>query len=177
LTRASKCLGIKFHTTRSGVDERPYQYQAYSLGLIDELLLEAIEKLDEERAKYDGKTEWELDRILEDKANKSRQQFFRKYGRPPEGFEGEYELFNEVINFDKIDPLAVLTADEQARIDRLVALRGEIEVRKGLIESVLARYAAASVLSIDGDSNMENVDEGGISGVEGDRSGSDLATG
>jgi hypothetical protein len=178
LTRASKCLGIKFHTTRSGVDERPYQYQAYSLGLIDELLLEAIEKLDEERAKYDGKTEWELDRILEDKANKSRQQFFRKYGRPPEGFEGEYELFNEVINFDKVDPLAVLTADEQARIDRLVTLRREVEVRKGLLESVLTRYATAtSVLSISDDSDMENVDGGGIFGVEGDRSGADLATG
>jgi hypothetical protein len=92
LTRAAKCLGVKFHVTRAGSGDRLYQYQAYSLGLIDDLLLEVMEKLDLERAKYDGMTESELDQIVEAKANKSRQQFFRKYGRPPEGFEGEYEF-------------------------------------------------------------------------------------
>jgi hypothetical protein len=47
-----------------------------------------------------------------------------------------------------------------------------------LLESVLARYAAAaSVVSITGDSNIGNIDGGGICGVEGDRSASDLATG
>jgi hypothetical protein len=144
------------------------------LGLIDDLLLEAMEKLDLERAKYEGMTEGELDRIVEDRANKSRQQFFRKYGRPPEGFEGEYELFNEVINFDKADPLDVLTAAAQESISKLVTLRREVEIRKSLLESVLARYAAASVVPITGDSN---IDGNGICGVEGDRSAPDLATG
>jgi Domain of unknown function (DUF3854)/AAA domain len=177
LTRAAKCLGVKFHVKRAGSGDRLYQYQAYSLGLIDDLLLEAMENLDLERAKYDGLTESELDRIVEAKANKSRQQFFRKYGRPPEGFEGEYELFNEVINFDRVDPLDVLTADAQESISKLVTLRREVEIRKSLLESVLARYAAASVVPIDGDSNMENVDGGGICGVEGVRSTSDVPTG
>jgi tRNA A37 threonylcarbamoyladenosine biosynthesis protein TsaE len=177
LTRAAKCLGVKFHVKRAGSGDRLYQYQAYSLGLIDDLLLEAMEKLDLERAKYEGMTEGELDRIVEDKANKSRQQFFRKYGRPPEGFEGEYELFNEVINFDKADPLDVLTADAQESIAKLVTLRCEVEIRKSLLESVLARYAAAaSVVPIDGDSNIGNIDGGGICGVEGDRSAPNLAT-
>jgi hypothetical protein len=128
-------------------------------------------------AKYEGMTEGELDRIVEDRANKSRQRFFRKYGRPPEGFEGEYELFNEVINFDKADPLDVLTADAQESISKLVTLRSEVEIRKSLLESVLARYAAASVVPITGDSNIGSIDGDGICGVEGDRSGSDLATG
>jgi hypothetical protein len=80
LTRASKCLGVKFNVTRAGSGDRLYQYQAYSLGLIDDLLLEAMEKLDLERAKYEGMTESELDRIVEDKANKSRQQVWSATG-------------------------------------------------------------------------------------------------
>jgi hypothetical protein len=139
--------------------------------------VQAIKKLALERAKYDGMTEGELDRIVEDKANKSRQQFFRKYGRPPEGFEGEYELFNEVINFDKADPLDVLTAAAQESIAKLVTLRREVEIRKSLLESVLARYAAASVVPITGDSDIGNIDGDGFCRVEGDRSAPDLATG
>jgi Domain of unknown function (DUF3854)/AAA domain len=177
LTRASKCLGIKFHVTRAGSGDRLYQYQAYSLGLIDDLLLEAMERLDLEQAKYEGMTEGELDRIVEDRANKSRQQFFRKYGRPPEGFEGEYELFNEVINFDKADPLDVLTAAAQESISKLVTLRREVEIRKSLLESVLARYAAASVVPIIDDSNIGNIDGDGIFGGEVVRSAPGLATG
>jgi hypothetical protein len=37
------------------------------------------------------------------------------------------------MNLGRVDPLAVLTADEQARIDRLVSLRSEVEIRKGLL--------------------------------------------
>jgi hypothetical protein len=202
LTRAAKCLDIKFHVTRAGVgvpregerSYRPYQYQVLTPELIDGLVAEAMDKLDEARAKYDDKTQGELDKILEDKANKSRQRFFRKYGRPPEGFDGEFDLFNEVIDLQRVDPLRaarvcsevtsepcpaldVLTARELGRIDKLVALRTEVEIRKGLLASVLARYAAVSVVSIDGDSYIENMDSEGICGGDGVRSAPDLATG
>jgi hypothetical protein len=70
--------------------------------------------------------------------------------------------------------MAVLTARELVAIDKLVALSREVEIRNGLLESVLARYAAASVVSIDSVSNIENMD---VDGVEGDRSAPDLATG
>jgi hypothetical protein len=73
--------------------------------------------------------------------------------------------------------LDVLTAAAQESISKLVNLRREVEIRKSLLESVLARYAAASVVPIIGDSNIGNIDGGGICGVEGVRSGSDLATG
>jgi uncharacterized protein involved in exopolysaccharide biosynthesis len=74
--------------------------------------------------------------------------------------------------------LDVLTAAAQESIAKLVTLRREVEIRKSLLESILARYtAAASVVSIDGDSDIGNIDEGGICGGEGDRSASDLATG
>jgi hypothetical protein len=82
-----------------------------------------------------------------------------------------------VIDFDKADPLDVLTAAAQESISKLVTLRSEVEIRKSLLESVLARYAAASVVPITGNSNIGNIDGGGICGVEGDRSASDLATG
>jgi hypothetical protein len=77
-----------------------------------------------------------------------------------------------------IDPLDILTVNEQERIDKLLALRSEMEVRQSLLDSVLARYAAAaSVVSIDGDSNIENVDVGGVLVVEGEELPPDLATG
>jgi hypothetical protein len=69
------------------------------------------------------------------------------------------------MNLGRVDPLDILTAEEQARIDKLLALRSEVEVRKGLLESVLARYAAAaSIVSIDGDSDMENMEVDGFGG-------------
>jgi hypothetical protein len=83
-----------------------------------------------------------------------------------------------VISFDKVDPLDVLTAAAQESISKLVTLRSEVEIRKSLLDSVLARYAAAaSVVSITSDSNIGNIDGDGICGGEGDRSASDLATG
>jgi hypothetical protein len=157
------------------------QYQVLTPELIDGLVAEAMDKLDGARAKYDDKTQGKLDKIIENKANKSRQLFFRKYGRPPEGFDGEFDLFNEVIDSQRVDPcpaLDVLTAKEQGRIDKLVALRTEVEIRRGLLESVLARYAAAvSVVSIDGDSDIENMDSEEICGFERVRLPPDLATG
>jgi uncharacterized protein involved in exopolysaccharide biosynthesis len=74
--------------------------------------------------------------------------------------------------------LDVLTAAAQESIAKLVTLRREVEIRKSLLESILARYtAAASVVPITGDSNIGNIDGGGICGVEGDRSAPDFATG
>jgi uncharacterized protein involved in exopolysaccharide biosynthesis len=82
------------------------------------------------------------------------------------------------MNSDKVDYLDVLTADAQESISKLVALRREVEIRKSLLESFLARYAAAvSVVSIDGDSDIGNIDGDGICEVEGVRSVLDLATG
>jgi hypothetical protein len=57
-----------------------------------------------------------------------------------------------------------------------VTLLSEVEIRKSLLESALARYAA-SVVSITGDSNIGNMDGDEIFGGEGDRSAPDLATG
>jgi ABC-type oligopeptide transport system ATPase subunit len=177
LTRATKCLGVKFHISRPGTEERLRHYQVCTTQLIEELIAEARDKLDEKRAKYDGKTESELDRIIENKIQRSRQNFIRRYGRTPEEFEGE-QIFNEVINLMWIDPLDILTVNEQERIDKLLALRSEMEVRQSLLDSVLARYAAAaSVVSIDGDSNIENVDVAGVLVVEGEELPPDLATG
>jgi hypothetical protein len=176
LTRATKCLGVKFHISRPGTEERLRHYQVCTTELIDQLIAEARDKLDEERAKYDDKTECELDRIIENKIQRSRQNFIRRYGRTPEEFEGE-QIFNEVINLMWVDPLDILTVNEQERIDKLLALRSELEVRQSLLESVLARYAAAaSVVSIDGDSDIENVDVGGVLVVEGEELPPDLAT-
>jgi Domain of unknown function (DUF3854) len=175
LTRAAKCLKVKFNVYRSGVDDRQYLYQVLTPELIDVLVAEAMEDLEIALAKYDDKTQGELEKLIDNKANKSRQRFFRKYGRAPEEFESE--LFNEVINLGQVDPLAVLTAKEQARIDKLLLLRREMKVRKGLLESVLGRYAAASIVSIDGDSDIETVDVGGILEKEGELLPPDLATG
>jgi tRNA A37 threonylcarbamoyladenosine biosynthesis protein TsaE len=176
MTRAAKCLAVKFHVSRPGSEERIRHYQVYSLELIDELIAEALEKLEEEKAKYDDKTERELDQIIEGKANKSRQRFFRKYGRPPEEFESE--LFNQVIGFERVNPLDVLTAEYQERIDKLRDLYSREAARVTLLESVLARYAvASSSLSIASDSDIENVDEGVVEERDGDRSSPDLPTG
>jgi hypothetical protein len=176
LTRAAKCLKVKFHVYRSGVDDRQYLYQVLTPELIDDLVADAREDLDMALAKYDDKTQGELDKIIDDKANKSRQRFIRKYGRVPEEFEDE--LFNEVINLGQVNPLAILTAKEQARVDKLVGLRRELEMRQCLLGSVLGRYAAAaSIVSIDGDSDIENIDGDGICGDEGVRSAPDLARG
>lgn len=177
MTRAAKCLAIKFDVSRPGTEQRLRRYRVYTTELIDERLEEVMEKLDEERAKYDGKAECELDRIIERKIQKSRHNFIRRYGRTPEEFEGE-QIFTEVINLERVNPLDVLTAEYQARIDKLLALRSEVEIRASLLESVLGRYAAASsIVSIDGDSNIEMVDGARVLVVDGDRSGSDLATG
>jgi hypothetical protein len=54
-----------------------------------------MEKLDEERAKYDGKTQNELERIVDDREQKARAKFVCKHGRPPEGFHGEFEMFHQ----------------------------------------------------------------------------------
>jgi hypothetical protein len=81
------------------------------------------------------------------------------------------------MNFDRVDPFDVLTADVQSAIAKLVTLLSEVEIRKSLLEPVLARYAAASVVSIEGDSDIGNIDGDGICGGEGDRSSPDLATG
>jgi hypothetical protein len=72
--------------------------------------------------------------------------------------------------------LDVLTADAQESIAKLVTLRREVEIRKSLLDSVLARYAAASVVPITSDSNIGNIDGDGICVVEGVRSAPDLAT-
>jgi Domain of unknown function (DUF3854) len=176
LTRAAKCVDVKFRVTRSGVDDRHYQYQVLTPELIDGLLAEAKEDLELARAKYDDMTQGELERIIDDKSNKSREGFFRRYGRAPEEFEEK--LFNEVINLEQVDPLAVLTAGEQRAIDNLVGLRREVEVRKSLLGSVLGRYsAAASIVSIDSSSDIESVDVEGILEEDGDYLPPDLATG
>jgi hypothetical protein len=112
------------------------------------------------------------------KEQKSRAKFIRKHGRPPEGFEGEFELFNEAMNMERVNSLDVLTAEHQKRIDKLLALRSEVEIRATLLESALGRYAASSSIgSITGVSSIEKMDEGVVGDVRGDRSGSDLATG
>jgi hypothetical protein len=60
-------------------------------------------------------------------------------------------MFNEPMNMERVDSLEVLTAEHQARIDKLLALRSEVEIRATLLESALGRYAAAaSIGSITG---------------------------
>jgi hypothetical protein len=71
------------------------------------------------------------------------------------------------MNLGKVDPLYVLTAAAQESISKLVTLRREVEIRKSLLESVLARYAAsASVVPITGDSDMGNIDGDEIYGID-----------
>jgi hypothetical protein len=67
MTRAAKCLAIKFDVSRPGTEGRLRHYRVYTTELIDERLEEVMEKLEEERAKYDGKTQNELDRIVDDR--------------------------------------------------------------------------------------------------------------
>jgi hypothetical protein len=137
-----------------------------------------MEQLEQERAKYEGKTENQLDKIVDDKEQKSRAKFIRKHGRPPEGFHGEFELFNEQMNMKRVNSLDVLTAEHQKRIDKLLALRSEVEIRATLLESALGRYAASSSIgSITSVSDIERMDGYGIYGGVGDRSAPDLATG
>jgi Domain of unknown function (DUF3854) len=178
MTRAAKCLAIKFDVSRPGTEGRLRHYQVYTTELIDERLEEVMEKLEEERAKYDGKTQDELDQIVDDREQKALAKFIRKHGRPPEGFHGEFEMFNEQMNMERVDSLDVLTAEHQARIDKLLALRSEVEIRATLLESALGRYAAAaSIGSITGVTDIERMDDGVVGDVRGDRSSPNLATG
>jgi ABC-type cobalamin/Fe3+-siderophores transport system ATPase subunit len=178
MTRAARCLTIKFDVSRPGTEQRLRHYRVYTTELIDERLEEVMEQLEQERAKYDGKTENQLDRIVDDKEQKSRAKFIRKHGRPPEGFHGEFELFNEVMNIERVNSLDVLTAEHQKRIDKLLALRSEVEIRAILLESALRRYAASSSIgSITSVSDIERMDGDGIEGLRRDRSAPDLATG
>jgi hypothetical protein len=159
LTRAARCLAIKFHTSRPGTKDRPRQYQVYTTQLIDQLIAEGMEKLDEVRSRYANKTESELDRIVEDKSRAARLKFFRQYGRPMEGFDSE-EIFNEVISLERVDPLAILTADHHEQIEKLLDLRNQVKTRTSLLQAVLDKYlAATSTISINGDSYIEKVDE------------------
>jgi tRNA splicing endonuclease len=119
------------------------------------------------RAKFEDKSEGELEQIIEKKERKSRDLFIRKYGRTPEEFESEQQLFNEVIYLERANPLDVLTAEHLIRIDKLLALRSEVETRKTLLDSVLGRYSSAmSVVSINSVSYIENTDIDGVGGVE-----------
>jgi hypothetical protein len=79
---------------------------------------------------------------------------------------------------ERVNSLDVLTAEHQKRIDKLLALRSEVEIRGTLLESALRRYAASSSIgSITSVSDIERMDGDGICGSEGDRSLPDLATG
>jgi tRNA splicing endonuclease len=97
-------------------------------------LTEAMENLDMARAKCEDKSEGQLEQIIEKKERKSRDLFIRKYGRTPEEFDLEQQIFNEVIYLERANPLDVLTAEHLIRIDKLLALHSEVETRKTLID-------------------------------------------
>ena len=65
----------------------------------------------------------------------------------------------------RVSSLDLLTARHQAQINKLLALRSEVEIRATLLESALGRYAASSTVSITEDSNIEIVDWVEICGV------------
>jgi hypothetical protein len=72
-----------------------------------------------------------------------------------------------VTYLERANPLDVLTAEHLIRIDKLLALRSEVETRKTLLDSVLGRYSSAmSVVSINSVSYIENTDIDGVGGVE-----------
>jgi hypothetical protein len=178
ITRAAKCLAIKFDVSRPGTEGRLCHHQVYTSELTDERLEEVMEKLDDERAKYDGKTQNELERIVDDREQKARAKFIRKHGRPPEGFHGGFEVFHEAMNMERVDSLDILTAEHQTQIDKLLALRSEVEIQATLLESALECYAAAaSIDSITGVSSIERMGKGMVWDVRRDRSSPDLVTG
>jgi hypothetical protein len=160
LTRGAKRLGIEFHVTRPGSEERPRQYQVYSVELIDRLIEEGMEKIEEVRSRYENKTAQELDEILGAKARQERKRVQRRRGEFPTGIREPDPLFMEVIAGEALDPLVVLTAEHQRGIDRLLDLRSQVEARTSLLEAALFRYlVAASALSMVEDLSIESVDE------------------
>jgi hypothetical protein len=145
LTRAAKCLAIKFHVSRPGTGDRLRQYQVYTPELIDRLIQEGMDKLEGVRVGYEGMTAEQLGKVVESKRRSVEQRY-------PEGtFDGmEYR-----------DPLVALTAGCRGVIDRLLDLRSQVEARSALLESVMGRYlVASSTVSIVDDLDIESVDGG-----------------
>jgi chemotaxis regulatin CheY-phosphate phosphatase CheZ len=143
LTRAAKCLAIKFHVSRPGKGDRLRQYQVYTPELIDRLIQEAMDKLEQVRSGYEGMTGEELDGIVENKRRSDNKQ--------------GVALTDDSAKLQ--DPLVALTAGCQGVIDRLLDLRSRVEARSVLLGSVMGRYlVASSTVSIADDLDIESAD-------------------
>jgi hypothetical protein len=122
LTRAAKCLGIKFHVTRSGVDDRLYQYQVCSLGLIDDLIDKGMKKLDGVRVD---------DEVKKERWRKKLVKNITMYN----------SLLANTINLRPQAPF--LWADQEEELNRLLDLYSQVEIQANLLKSALDCYSAA----------------------------------
>jgi energy-coupling factor transporter ATP-binding protein EcfA2 len=175
LTRAARRLGVAFHVSRPGSEDRPRQYRVYTTKLIEELLAEGMEKLHQAQAKYAGKAEGELDTILEKRERLERKRVQKRRGDFPTGISEPDYLFAEVIKLEAPNPVDLLTAEHRAEVDKLLDLWSQVDTRTNLLAAALARYGAgSSAVSIDDDFDIESTDDDGDFGEMGDRSSPDL---
>ncbi len=175
LTRAAKRLGVTFHVTRPGSEDRPRQYRIYTAKLLEQLLAEGMEKLHQAQAKYAGKPEGELDTILEKKERLERKRVEKRRGELPTGIGEPDYLFAEVIKLEAPNPVDLLTAEHRAEVDKLLDSWSQVDTRASLLAAALAKYGAgSSAVSIDDDFDLESTDDDEDFGEMGNRSSSDL---